>query len=86
MSKTAMIRARIEPEIKEKAEAILAKLGISASDAIGIFYAQIAMQRRIPFDVALPNRKTRKTLEDTRRGKNLVHSETKEEMFKKLGL
>ena len=37
MSKTTSIFARVEPEIKEQAEMVLNKLGISMSNAINIF-------------------------------------------------
>ena len=52
--KSANLYARIEPEVKEQAESILAALGIPASNAINIFYKQIILHRGIPFDVALP--------------------------------
>lgn len=54
MAKTANLYARIEPEIKEQAEDILASLGIPASNAIAMFYRQIIMNRGLPFDVKLP--------------------------------
>jgi DNA-damage-inducible protein J len=37
MSKTTSIFTRVEPEIKEQAEMVLNKLGISMSNAINIF-------------------------------------------------
>ena len=43
--KSANLYARIEPDVKEKAESILAALGIPASNAINIFYKQIILQR-----------------------------------------
>ena len=54
MAKTANLYARIEPELKELAESILAALGIPASNAINMFYKQIILQRGLPFDVKLP--------------------------------
>ena len=57
MAKTANLYARIEPELKEQAETILAALGIPASNAITMFYKQIILQRGIPFDMKLPERK-----------------------------
>ncbi len=54
MAKTANLYARIEPELKEQAESILATLGIPASNAINMFYKQIVLQRGLPFDVKLP--------------------------------
>jgi DNA-damage-inducible protein J len=54
MAKTANLYARIEPELKEQAEAILAALGIPASNAITMFYRQVILQQGLPFDVKLP--------------------------------
>ena len=54
MAKSANLYARIEPEVKEQAEAILGALGIPASNAITMFYKQIILQNGIPFDVKLP--------------------------------
>ncbi|RHM63108.1 MULTISPECIES: type II toxin-antitoxin system RelB/DinJ family antitoxin [Coprobacillaceae] len=54
-TKSANLYARIEPEVKEKAETILSSLGISASNAINMFYKQIILQRGIPFEVKLPD-------------------------------
>ena len=54
MAKSANLYARIEPDVKEKAEDILAALGIPASNAINMFYKQIILQRGLPFAVKLP--------------------------------
>lgn len=54
MAKSANLYARIEPEVKEQAEAILNALGIPASNAITMFYKQIILQRGLPFEVKLP--------------------------------
>ena len=40
--KSDMVRARVEPELKERAEAVLEKLGMSTADAIRIFLTQAA--------------------------------------------
>ena len=57
MAKSANLYARIEPEVKEQAEAILSALGIPASNAINMFYKQIILQRGLPFDVKMPTRR-----------------------------
>ena len=54
MAKSANLYARIEPEVKEQAEAILNALGIPASNAITMFYKQVILQRGLPFEVKLP--------------------------------
>ena len=51
------------------------KLGLNASDAIRLFYKQVALQRGLPFDVKLPNATTRRALKDADDGKNLVRYE-----------
>ena len=52
--KTATLYARIEPDVKEQAENILSVLGVSASNAINMFYKQIILRGGIPFEVSLP--------------------------------
>ena len=54
-AKSANLYARIEPDVKEKAESILSALGIPASNAINMFYKQIILQRGLPFDVKIPS-------------------------------
>jgi addiction module RelB/DinJ family antitoxin len=46
-----MIRARIDPALKERAEATFAAVGLSASTAIAMFYTQVVRHRGLPFDV-----------------------------------
>ena len=53
-AKTANLYVRVEPDIKEQAEAILSTLGISASNAINMFYRQIILRQGLPFDVSIP--------------------------------
>lgn len=53
-SKSANLYARIEPDVKEQAESILSALGITASNAINMFYKQIIFQKGLPFAVKLP--------------------------------
>ena len=57
MTKSAIIRARMDPHLKEEAETILQELGISTTQALTIFYQQIRLNRGIPFDVCLPKEK-----------------------------
>lgn len=52
--KTSNLYVRIEPEVKEEAESILAALGIPASNAINMFYKQIILNRGLPFEVKIP--------------------------------
>ncbi|RKI37000.1 type II toxin-antitoxin system RelB/DinJ family antitoxin [bacterium D16-51] len=53
-TKSANVLARVEPEVKEQAEAILSKLGVPASVAINALYKQIIITKSIPFSLSLP--------------------------------
>ena len=52
--KSANVAARVEPDIKERAEGIMNQLGIPASTAINMFYRQIIYCNGMPFRPALP--------------------------------
>ena len=54
-TKTANVLARVEPDVKEQAEAIMAKLGVPASTVINMLYKQIIMTRSIPFSLSVPD-------------------------------
>jgi len=55
-AKTANVLARVEPDVKEQAESILAQLGVPVSVVINMLYKQIIVTRGIPFSVTLPPR------------------------------
>lgn len=46
--KSANVTVRVEPDVKEKAEAILSELGIPTSTAINMFYRQIVLWNGLP--------------------------------------
>jgi addiction module RelB/DinJ family antitoxin len=54
MARTQAFYARVEPELKEKADAILARLGMSSSDAVNIFLSQVVLRDGLPFEVRIP--------------------------------
>lgn len=84
MSKTATVRARVEPQLKERAEAMLEKMGLSATTAITVFYRQIIERRALPFDVRLPNAATRRAMQAARSGRGVVAAESMDELLAKL--
>jgi DNA-damage-inducible protein J len=55
MSKSAVVQARMEPELKAEADAVLAALGINATTAITLFYTQVVRHRGIPLELKVPN-------------------------------
>jgi DNA-damage-inducible protein J len=79
-----MIRARVEPELKERAESTLEELGLSPTAAITLFYRQIVQHRGLPFEVRIPNAVTRQAMRDAETGENLIEAESMDELFAKL--
>ena len=55
MSKTATVRALIDPDKKNKVEKILKRIGINHSEAINIFYSLIEEFKGLPFELKLPD-------------------------------
>jgi DNA-damage-inducible protein J len=84
MSRTATVRARIDPGLKTEVEELLARLGVSTTDAITMFFSQIKLHQGLPFPVKIPNETTRSTFEATDSGKELHSYESLDDLFKAL--
>lgn len=63
--KSANVSVRVQPEIKQKAEAVLEQLGIPVSVLIDSLYRQIIMTGSIPYSFSIPSLQTRDTMTDT---------------------
>ena len=55
-TKSANVMARVEPDIKTKAETIMANLGLPASVVINALYRQIIYNNGIPFSIVIPSK------------------------------
>ncbi len=53
MPSTAILRTRIDPRRKARVEKILDQLGVTPTQAVNMFYAQIERRKAIPFPVAV---------------------------------
>ena len=71
MAKTAMIRARVEPELKQEAEKVFTTLGLSPTEAITLFYKQTALHNGLPFALRIPNEETLAAIRQVESGKGL---------------
>ena len=63
------VRARIDTKTKEQAAEALEAMGLSISDAIRLLMLRIAGERRLPFEVKVPNATTRKAIAELEAGK-----------------
>lgn len=84
MAKTETIRARVEPELKHQAEGVLRELGLSATEAITLFYTQVAMRRGLPFDVKIPNADTVEAMRQAESGEHLIEYNDLDELKTRL--
>ena len=72
--KTAIINARIRPQLKTEVEGILSQLGITTTQAITMFFEQVRVNKGIPFDLKLPNEETIQAIEDARNNRDMVET------------
>jgi DNA-damage-inducible protein J len=86
MAKEATARARMDADLKEEAEAILAECGLSATQGINLFYRQIVLQHGLPFEVKVPNAESRRALREVETGEGIVRSRNAQEFFDDLGI
>ena len=63
------VRARINKKTKERAAEALEAMGLSISDAIRLLMLRVADERRLPFEVKVPNATTRKAMAELEAGK-----------------
>ncbi len=64
----SVVRARIDEQIKHEAEAVLASIGLTASDAFRMLMMRIAKEKVLPFEPLVPNAETIEAMKATRRG------------------
>lgn len=72
MAKTEMIRVRMKSELKREAEKIFATLGLSPTEAITLFYKQVALHRGLHFMVKIPNEETLEAIRQLEAGEGLT--------------
>lgn len=63
-TKSATVTARIQPEIKRQAEAVLDRIGLPVSVLIDTLYRQIIMTGGVPYSLTVPKLPTRDSLTD----------------------
>ena len=67
--KSATVRARIEPSLKEAAERILDGIGLDPTTVVTALYRQIVARNGMPFEFELTNGRSRQSVQTVRRGR-----------------
>ena len=62
---TSMLHIRMATEMKRKATAALAAMGLTASEAVRLFFHRIAVDQAFPFELKVPNAETRRAMAES---------------------
>jgi len=77
MPTNSVVRARIDQDIKNEAESVLASIGLTVSDAFRMMMIRIAKEKALPFEPLVPNDETIEAMRAARRGELTTVGTTK---------
>ena len=83
MINDAIVRARVNEEIKEEATIVLSEIGLTLSDAFRMLVIRIAREKALPFEPLVPNAKTIEAIKAARRG-NLITASSLDNLLTEL--
>ena len=86
MPKTAVVTARMEPDLKKNVESTLFQLGLTTSQAISLYFKQIEFQGGIPFPVKIPNQETISAIAESLNPQDLPAFDNLDDLFDDLGI
>ena len=67
----ATVTARVDENVKKEAETLFKKMGLNMSTAMNLFLKKCILEQGIPFELKVPNRETRKVLDEVEKGVGL---------------
>ncbi len=76
MIKDTAVRVRIDSDTKKRAAEALEAMGLSVSDVVRLLMLRIAEERRLPFDVKVPNAVTAKAISELDSGRGRHFADT----------
>jgi len=85
MAADTIVRSRIDTATKERAAAALEAMGLTISDAIRLLLLRVADEKRLPFEVKVPNAASRAAMKALVDGKG-KRSGSAAALFKDLGI
>jgi len=76
---------RVEEKFYREAMKIFKAMGISFGDAVNLFLAKVALEKRIPFEIGYSD-ELLKRVNNVEKDRNMEIYETAEELFEKLSI
>lgn len=81
MRKSAVIHARIDPATKAATERVFATIGMTPTEAIRLFYRQIALRRAFPLELHIPNKLTAAVLARSEKNQDLETFDAVDDLY-----
>ena len=78
MTANAVVRARIDADIKNEASLVLESMGLTVSDALRMMLIRVAVEKSLPFEPLVPNAKTISAMRAARERQLMSFGSTKE--------
>lgn len=79
---TATVHARLDRKTKEASETVLREIGMTPTEAIRLFYRQIAMRHEFPLELRVPNAHTAKVLDQSDRNEEVEYFDSADDLKK----
>jgi len=81
MSQSAVVHARIDQATKAATEKVLDSLGMTPTEAIRLFYRQIAIRKSFPLELHVPNKLTASVLSKSDKNQDIQTFETAADLY-----
>ncbi|MDZ4742628.1 MAG: type II toxin-antitoxin system RelB/DinJ family antitoxin [Verrucomicrobiota bacterium] len=81
MPQSAVVHARIDPATKAATEKVLDSLGMTPTEAIRLFYRQIAIRKSFPLELHVPNKLTATVLAKSDKNQDIETFETANDLY-----
>jgi len=83
-AESTVFSIRMDSKIKDSLDEFCSEVGLNANTLINMFARVVVRDKRLPFDVGIPNAETRKVLEDAEQGIGVHECNSLEEMLAEL--
>ncbi len=77
---------RINDEFYKSSKEVFDTLGLTFGDAVNLFLAVVSIEKKIPFELAMPSEDIKKRIENLENNINTETYKTAEDLFRELGI
>ena len=64
MANTGMLHVRIDEQLKARGNAVLEAIGLTAAEAIRLFYHRVIAEQGLPLELKVPNAQTQRAMRE----------------------